>query len=326
VVLSIYFFQLLGAIYANVLIGFVTFGILRRAVKQECLIKNIDEHQKGWGNIKSIIWSFSLPALLSNLMTGIFIWLANTILVSYPSGYSELALVNASNQWRNALLFFPTIFSSVALPLLSSTIEKKDASKDFTSVMEMTQNLIAIIIIPLSTVFVFFSDQIMSFYGSNYISGSKVLITIVIGISISAIGSAAGTAIQAKGWMWLGAILNASWGLAYILLTYLLVPNLGALSLGISFLVAHFLLASGSYLFLFSTNSISKMMLKKMAYSSGFLFIIAATSWFISRDIKLFLVIPVFVICLLFCYQVFVTDEMKNTARSLFLQNKQTPE
>ena len=67
----------------------------------------------------SILYTYSLPAALSALLITPSFWLIRSILVR-AEGFQELAVFEAADQWKVIILFVPTAFSQIVLPILSS--------------------------------------------------------------------------------------------------------------------------------------------------------------------------------------------------------------
>ncbi len=55
---------------------------------------------------KGCIWKLSFPTMLSGVMVGPIIWIANIIIINTPDGYGQLGLFNAADQWRMAFHFY----------------------------------------------------------------------------------------------------------------------------------------------------------------------------------------------------------------------------
>src|SRR5690606_14135555 len=69
-------------------------------------------------NLK-VLYSFSLPAVLSGLIISPVIWISNRILISQPHGFDLLDEFEIANQWRSTILFIPGALAQVALPMLA---------------------------------------------------------------------------------------------------------------------------------------------------------------------------------------------------------------
>ena len=72
----------------------------------------------------SILYTYSLPAALSSLLITPSFWLIRSILVR-SDGFRELAVFEVADQWKIIILFIPTAFSQIVLPILSSLQKSK---------------------------------------------------------------------------------------------------------------------------------------------------------------------------------------------------------
>ena len=68
-----------------------------------------------------LLYKFSLPAALSSVLVTPTIWVAKTILTR-NTGFEELAIYEAADQWRVMILFIPMAVSQVVLPILSNIL------------------------------------------------------------------------------------------------------------------------------------------------------------------------------------------------------------
>src|SRR4029077_16614129 len=80
----------------------------------------------GWSSARSVLWSFSLPALAQGIMVSPVTWAATAILVNRPGGYFEMGALSAANQWYGAVMFLPGALGGAVLPVLSERIGAAD--------------------------------------------------------------------------------------------------------------------------------------------------------------------------------------------------------
>lgn len=90
----------------------------------------------------------SISNMLSNVMVGPVIWVANVIIINTPGGYGQLGIFNAADQWRYALTFLPGVIGNVLLPLLSANINEKNEKLETINVFS-SWFLVIIIGLPL---------------------------------------------------------------------------------------------------------------------------------------------------------------------------------
>jgi O-antigen/teichoic acid export membrane protein len=198
-----------------------------------------------------ILWHFSLPALLSAVMVAPVMWLANAILVNQPGGYGELGLFNAANQWRTAMMFLPAVLLRVALPLMASSVDPRRGD-DFGKTLVLTQSLTVAIVLPAGALLMFLSGLIMGLYGNEFAHGAPVLIGVACTIMITCIGNAAGAAIEARGKMWRGLLLNLSWAVVLIVIVGLSARTWGAQALAFGSATAYLVMSVWGFLYIAS--------------------------------------------------------------------------
>ena len=133
----------------------------------------------------SILWSFSLPAVLSTSMTLPSTWVANTLLVNKRGGYYELGIFNAANQFRMALLFVPTLLGQVIVPILASM--RQPTTRTAKRVLVVATLINGAITLPAVLVLVPCSNWVMSFYGPTFASRGAVLQVAVLSAALLAI-------------------------------------------------------------------------------------------------------------------------------------------
>lgn len=228
---------LIGAILSNIGYMLISLLINNRILRHEYRKFGAKINFKKCLNESSIIWKFSIPAIMASFVVSITTWIVCLLLVNQQNGFFEMGLYNAANQWRPVLLFIPGIIGQVSLPLLS----EQYGSKKYSKVNQFLRHnifFIAIISLPIALIFSLLSNVIMTQYGNFFSEGSSVLIVILITATLSAIETPIGTLITASGRMWLGFFLNLAWAVVLLISSWFLI-SYGALGLAIAFLISY---------------------------------------------------------------------------------------
>lgn len=291
VIAGVWFFGLAGAVAATVLVGAAGWWLSQVALRRECasagiLISYRGTPRRDW----PILWRFSLPALLSAVMVAPAMWLANAIVANHPGGYGELGLFNAANQWRTALMFLPIVLLRVALPLMASSVDTP-RSDDFGKTLLLTQSLAITIVLPAGALLMFLSDSIMGLYGKEFTHGAPVLIGVVCSIMISSVGSGTGSAIEARGKMWRGLVLNLSWGAVLLAVVWSLAGTWGAGALAFGSAVAYLVLSLWGFLYV--RSDLPKGMLPRLFQTLGFIVCLTAVCVLLPPTARTILAAPV---------------------------------
>ena len=177
----------------------------------------------------SVLWKFSLPAVLAGSMVGPVNWICNAMLVNRPDGYGEMGIFNAANQWYTILLFLPGLLGQVVLPVLSEHLGQKETNQSLKiMVFAIKANLI--VVMPIVIVASILSPYIMNLYGEGFRHGWPTLIVVLLTAGLLSVQTPVGYIIAASGRMWTGFVMNSGWALVFISCTYLLLDH-GSLGL-----------------------------------------------------------------------------------------------
>ena len=166
-----------------------------------------------------LLYTYTLPAALSTLLTGPTFWILRTMLAR-SSGYGELAIYDVADQWKLILLFIPGTICHIILPILSS-LQKEEKGR-FWKVLHTNILLNGGITAILSIIILFFSNYIMNMYGKGFdepmplviLAFSTIFTSIstVLGISISSL---------AKMWVWFG--VSVIWSTVTIVMAFIFI-------------------------------------------------------------------------------------------------------
>lgn len=295
VIVGTWLFGLTGMVVATVITSAAGWGLSQRALRQECAHAGIiTTNQKARAELP-VLWRFALPAFLSGVVSGPSLWLANTLVANQPGGYRELGIVNAANQWRNALVLLPSVFNSVLLPMLSSSQEDEAA---FRRAMETAQSIAMMVIMPVATVLLFLGKWVMTLYGKDFATGGAIFVSLLTGAAVSGIASASGPAIQATGQMWLGALMNLTWGLVLVLFTGAFVSRFGGTALALGSALAYVSLTGWGYAYLVSRNVIGREMMTRVFIGVLFLVVVAVFAQITPRHLLLLSLAPALLLSL----------------------------
>lgn len=232
---SAYIFGLTGVVVAlvvNSAINLILYKInINNLVKEFNIKINYVKSLKE----KEILWTLSFPTLLSNVMVGPVIWIANTIIINTPEGYAQLGLFNAADQWKNMLLFLPYIIGGVLLPMVSANNIKENKPLETLNILA-SWIIVIIIAIPLIS----FPEIIAFLYGQEYFSTIFLQsLTLMMFVScLLAYTQGILRKLVAKNLMWLGFLNNLVWGCMFLILVYML-KMWGSLGLSISYVIAY---------------------------------------------------------------------------------------
>ena len=232
------------------------------ALRNEAKRHNIFISFKGCWNERSILWSFSIPTVLSGIMYGLVNWICNTMLVNRPDGYGEMGIYNAANQWYAVMLFLPGMLGSVLLPILSERLGQKE-TKQSEKLIISTIKINAVLVIPLIVLGGIASPYIISLYGDGFRGEWPTLVVALITGGLLAVQFPVGYALAAAGRMWINFAMNVGWGLIFIIATLFLI-DFGSLGLASARAVSYVFHLAWTFGFVYwAINKTGKLDLKK---------------------------------------------------------------
>lgn len=226
-----------GAVWAAVAAMVVSWVLCQRALNEQTDRYRVPRKAKEMGREWNTLWQFSVPAVLSSLSVVPVNWACNLILVNQPGGYSEMGLLNAAIQWRNIVLFVPSVLISVSLPLLTNLGANGEVWRQ-RKVLLTSVVLAAAIGFCAALGISVAGEHIMASYGPEFVSGRNVLELQAFAAAIAAVVGVMGQFLVSAGAMWTLIYLQVVWGLVNIGLTWLLRAD-GAMGLALAYLSAY---------------------------------------------------------------------------------------
>jgi O-antigen/teichoic acid export membrane protein len=234
-----YFFGLTGAAWALTLNLCFNLFFNHLALRKEIHRYKIPFSFRKCEQELSVLWRFSLPAVLAGSLVGPVNWACSALLVNQPDGYGEMGIFSAANQWRMAILFIPSTLGQVVLPLLAN-LNADSTGKQFRKVLKLNiflnSGITLAVVIPLF----FLAHLVMSAYGIAFKQGVIVLRLLAFSAVLMAANDVVGQAISSKGKMWVGFMFNAFWALVLLASTSILIEKgYGAFGLACATFIAY---------------------------------------------------------------------------------------
>ncbi len=200
--------------------------------------------QKIWSSDWKILYQYSIPATLSALTITPAFWLIRSMLVR-SDGYGELAIFEAADQWKVIILFIPGAISQIALPILSSVLDKKR----FQNTLLANVLLIAVVSTLLAVFIAVFSPVIMPLYGQTF-SDTLTLSLLAASTIPSAVSNVLEMSIYSRNKMWTCFLMNMVWAVLMVVFSgWFLQMGMRASGLALAVLLAY--LAKTAYMGIF---------------------------------------------------------------------------
>lgn len=242
-----YFGGLTGAVWALALnLGF-NWLLNHLALRKESRRHNVPFTLRDCSRELSVLWSFSLPAVLAGSLVGPVNWICSALLVNQPEGYSEMGIFSAANQWFAMLLYLPALLGRVMLPVLSEQLGQNEI-KQSIKIMSFAIKMNALLVLPLVLLISIASPYIMNLYGAGFRSGWPTLVVVLLTTGLLTVQTPIGQIITASGKIWLSFAINFGWALIFIVSTILLL-DLGSLGLATARAVSYAIQATWIFAF-----------------------------------------------------------------------------
>lgn len=231
-----------GVVQAMLVVGVVTWLLGLRLVRSQCRTESI---KVSWKNLlaeRAVLWRFAVPAFFASALVGPSTWLGNGLLAAQPGGYAELGLFTAANQWRNAALLAPTVVGQTMLPILSSSFAGRGPDHRTGRILRSGTIACLAIALPIGAALVLARRFIMGMYGTEFSPHTGILALVAAAFVLQAAQTPLAQVIAASGSMWLGAVLNLAWSVAFLASAgVLLGHHSGAAGLALAYVVSYLL-------------------------------------------------------------------------------------
>lgn len=265
---GVFYGRLRGAIWGLAISQAVNLVLNHWAIRKEMRRYRVPLAFSGCSKELSILWKFSIPAMLGGMLVGPVNWACNALLVNQPKGYMEMGIFQAANQCYAILLFLPLQLSRVILPVLSERLGQQDVAHA-KKIMILMVKINAAIIFPVIIIASASSRFIMGLFGGDFKNGWPTLILVLIASGIVAIQTPVGQVLWASTKSWQIFTIDAIVGVVFFGLTWLWVKY-GAIGLAsarlTSFIASSILVSGYAFIVLRSTKTLREAVRAKKEF------------------------------------------------------------
>ena len=120
-----YFGGLTGVVWALTINFGVNWLLNHLALRNESRQHKVPLTFRNCSRERSVLWAFSLPAVLSGLLVEPARWACNAMLVNQPEGYSNMGIFTAAITFQWLLLFVGNMLNAPLLSMISNAESKK---------------------------------------------------------------------------------------------------------------------------------------------------------------------------------------------------------
>jgi len=212
-------FGLPGAVVALAVASFTSCVVFHIMVRSECRNRGIHITFRGIRREVGML-STSLCVTGSNVTLALVAWILCVSLARQANGLAEVAVFNAADRWRAAILFLPGLLAQVSLPLLAHT-HAHGRRRDYHLLL-LGASCTGLVVVAIPTVIlILLAPVVMAGFGDAFVQGKPVLVLLAIAclpISVYMVGSYGLCAAGRAGAMLAVDIARASIALSYCLL------------------------------------------------------------------------------------------------------------
>lgn len=222
-----------GLVFGYGIVALVCCILYRIVISQQLKKHNIIFNYSSCLKEYKILFQFSLPSMLSNVMVGPVTWLGNTIIINTVGGYTALGLFNAAFQWRTAIMLIPSAIGNVILSTIISSQE--DEKLEFLN-MSLSFYIVVLICIPI----ILFPDLIGVLYGVQYAGSSFNVTLIFIALTCCLLAYKEGISrnLISRNLMWFGFLSNALWAISFLIFMVLL-KEYGSIGISLTYFLSY---------------------------------------------------------------------------------------
>jgi|GEM_PF-1843127 len=240
-----------GFTVASVLGAGIAWYVMRRVLYHY----HLSLHAHNWQRTYQLLAQISLPWFLSTVVGSFTLWAGGVFLVRHPDGLHQVAVFNASNQWKSVLLFLPTQISQASAPIMANLWGQGDLSR-LQAVIR--SNLLLVLLtygLPCAAVLVF-SSYVLHLYLLAGAQETHALRLLTLSGLMSALCSVMGYTMIAMGKGWQSLSVNLLWMAIFLALTALWLAQ-GALGISKSYLISY------SVLFIVALSYVSYVLVRQ---------------------------------------------------------------
>lgn len=168
----------------------------------------------------SILWRFSLPAMLNSLTWFPANWTAMAMLANRPEGFRDIGLFGMANQWFGCLLFLPNIIANTLLPTLARAYAT-DSQQTVSQVLRLSIRSNLMLSIPAAIAIAAASQWIVQeLYGPSFADGALTLCLVAAAAVPASLQGLFGYVLAAKDRMWDSLGAGCIWAMIYLVTAF----------------------------------------------------------------------------------------------------------
>lgn len=126
----------------------------------------------------------SFPMMVSGLFLILLNW-TDILMLGRIESESQIGIYNAAFKLGYLTLFFVLSMNVIVMPKVADLFHQKDFA-EMKKVVNRATQLVIILSLPLALIIIFFSEQLLQFFGVGFVAGKTTLILITLGALFNA--------------------------------------------------------------------------------------------------------------------------------------------
>jgi len=220
------YFGLTGAVWGLVISQGINCILNHLAVRREAAACGIHSTLTGAASEASLFWKFSLPAVMTGLVSNFAAWAGSVLVVHQSEGYSQMGVYNAVMRVKAVPELLLAMLLAPVIPILSEAFGRRDYQTYRRTLLSCFLLAIAVII-PVSLLQTAAPDLTLMLYGPEYRGHPELMQWLMLHSVSYALLYPLGSVLISTGSMWLAWTLSALYSLIYIGTAWILVPRYG---------------------------------------------------------------------------------------------------
>jgi O-antigen/teichoic acid export membrane protein len=187
------------------------------------LARVMHEHGVAWQRPRredfSQLLSFGLPSMLASMLIGP-VMLLTLVIVSRKGGYAEVGLFQATQQFRNVLLFVGVQTASTVVPVLAATYGAQDRA-GLARGLRWALGLALVSSVVLGLVLAVIAPLAMAGFGRDFGAHWTLLWWLALLAPVQAVNAIGSSALTAVGRPWMLLLSACSFAIAALLIAWI---------------------------------------------------------------------------------------------------------
>lgn len=227
-----------GAVWALIVVQTIGCVLNHLALRREAKKNCVPVGYRGCLSEASLLWNFSLPALLGSAVTTPALWAANALLVNQPGGYLSMGVYNAVSRIKQVPELVLSVLVAPLIPVLSERRAVGDA-RGYGRATTTAFILSSLVVAPVILLQIAFPTLTYLPYGEAFQGAPALVQWLMFHGLLAGVFFPLGAVLTSQSRMWLNFVLNAAFSMIFVVLSWQLVPERGAIGLGTALAAAY---------------------------------------------------------------------------------------